>query len=167
MYSKNLEQCLVKIVRSKGLLCKFHTELALKSTCPLAIAAILKIYIFLFISISRIIFLIPLSWQFWPPHVKSWLIGKDSGAGRNWGQEEKGTTEDEIAGWHHRLDGRESEWTPGDGDAQGGLACCDSWGDKELDTTERVNWTELNWTELKLTIKFMKQWFASLLFLLP
>ena len=57
----------------------------------------------------------------WPPHAKSWLIGKDSGAGRDWGQEEKGTTEDEMAGWHHWLNGRESEWTPGDGDEQGGL----------------------------------------------
>ena len=77
----------------------------------------------------------------WPPHVKSWLIGKASDAGRDWGQEEKGTTEDEMAGWHHWLDGRESEWTPGVGDGQGGLACCDSWGRKESDTT----WaTELN-----------------------
>jgi len=74
-----------------------------------------------------------------------WLIGKDSDAGRDWGQEEKGTTEDEMAGWHHWLDGRESGWTPGDGDGQGGLACCDSWGCKELDTTERLNWlTELS-----------------------
>ena len=64
----------------------------------------------------------------WPPHAKSWLIGKDSDAGRDWGQEEKGTTEDEMAGWHHGLNGRESEWTPGVGDGQGGLACCDSWG---------------------------------------
>ena len=79
----------------------------------------------------------------WPPHAKSWLIGKDSDAGRDWGQEEKGTTEDEMAGWHHRLDGRESEWTPGVGDGQGGLACCYSWGHKESDTTERLNWTEL------------------------
>ena len=63
-------------------------------------------------------------------------------AGRDWGQEEKGTTEEEMAGWHHRLDGHECEWTPGDGDGQGGLACCDSWGRKELDTTERLNWTE-------------------------
>ena len=78
----------------------------------------------------------------WPPHVKSWLIGKDSDAGRDWGQEEKGTTEDETAGWHHRLNGRESEWTPGVGDGQGGLACSDSWGRKESDTTERLNWTE-------------------------
>ena len=80
-----------------------------------------------------------------PPHVKSWLIGKDSDSGRDWGQEEKGTTEDEMAGWHHWLDGRESEWTPGVGDGQGGLACWDSWGRKESDTTEQLNWTELNW----------------------
>ena len=79
----------------------------------------------------------------WPPHVKSWLIGKDSDAGRDWGQEEKGMTEDEMAGWHHWLDGCESEWTPGVGDGQGGLACCDSWGPKESDTTERLNWSEL------------------------
>ena len=77
-----------------------------------------------------------------PPHVKSWLIGKDSDAGRDWGQEEKGTTEDEMAGWHHRLDRHESEWTPGVGDGQGGLACCDSWGRKELVTTKWLNWTD-------------------------
>ena len=64
-------------------------------------------------------------------------------AGRDWGQEEKGTTEDEMAGWHHQLNGREFEGTPGVGDRQGGLACCDSWGHKESDTTERLNWTEL------------------------
>ena len=81
----------------------------------------------------------------WSPHAKSWLIGKDSDAGRDWGQEEKGTTEDEMAGWHHGLNGRKSEWTPGDGDGQGGLACCDSWGRKESDTTERLNWTELKY----------------------
>ena len=79
----------------------------------------------------------------WPPHMKSWLTGKDSDAGRDWGQEEKGTTEDEMGGWHHRLDGREFEWTPGDGDGQGGLACCNSWGRKESNTTERLNWTEI------------------------
>ena len=62
----------------------------------------------------------------WAPHAKSWLIGKDPDAGRDWGQEEKGTAEDEMAGWHHRLNGRESEWTPGVGDEQGGLACCNS-----------------------------------------
>ena len=78
----------------------------------------------------------------WPPHVKSWLIGKDSDAGRGWGQEEKGTTEDEMAGWHHGLNGPEVEWTPGIGDGQGVLACCNSWGHKESDMTERLNWTE-------------------------
>ena len=78
----------------------------------------------------------------WPPHAKSWLIGKDSDAGRDWGQEENGMTEDEMTGLHHQLDGRGFEWTLGVGDGQGGLACCDSWGHKELDTTERLNWTE-------------------------
>ena len=78
-----------------------------------------------------------------PPHAKSWLIGKDSDSGRDWGQEEKGTTEDEMAGWHQWLDGCESEWIPGVGDGQGGLECCNSWGFKESDTTEQLNWTEL------------------------
>ena len=82
----------------------------------------------------------------WPPDVKSWHIGKGSDAGRDLGQEEKGTPEDEMAGWHHWLDGRESEWTSGVGDGQGGLACCNSWGCKESDTIERLNWTELNWS---------------------
>ena len=74
-----------------------------------------------------------------PPHGKSLLIGKDPEAGREWGQEEKGMTEDEMAGWHHRLDGHESEYTPGVGDGQGGLACCDSLGRRELDATQRLN----------------------------
>ena len=78
----------------------------------------------------------------WPPHVKSWLIGKDSDAGKDGGQEEKGTTEEEMARWHHWLDGRESEWTPGVGDGQGGLACWDSWGRRESDTTEWLNWRQ-------------------------
>ena len=77
----------------------------------------------------------------WPPHAKGWLIGKDSDAGRYWGQEEKGTTEDEMAGWHHWLNGHESEWTLGVGDGQGGLVCCNSCGCKESDTTEQLNWT--------------------------
>ena len=80
----------------------------------------------------------------WPSDANSRLTGKGPDAGRDWGQEEKGMTEDEMAGWHHRLDGREFEWTPGFGDGQGGLACCNSWGCKESDTTERLNWTELN-----------------------
>ena len=78
----------------------------------------------------------------WPPHAKSWLIGKDPDAGRDWGQEEKGTTEDKMAGWHHQLDGHEFERTPGVGDGQGGLACWDSWGCRV-----GHDWaTELNWT---------------------
>ena len=79
----------------------------------------------------------------WSPHANSWLNGKDPDAGRDWGQEEKGTTEDEMAGGHHQLDGHEFEWTLGVGDGQGGLACCDSWGRKESDMTERLNWTDL------------------------
>ena len=94
----------------------------------------------------------------WPPHAKSWLIGKDSDAGRDWGQEEKGTTEDEMAGWHHWLDGRESEWTPGVGDGQGGLACCDSWGRKESDATDLI-WSDCfyyyyYWTEQLMNFAF-------------
>ena len=74
-----------------------------------------------------------------PPHVKSWLIGKDPNAGRDWGQEEKGTTEDEMVGWHHWLNGHEFEQAPGVGDAQGGLVCRNSWGQKELDRTEQLS----------------------------
>ena len=86
----------------------------------------------------------------WPPDAKSGLIWKDPDDGKDWRQEEKGTTEDEMAGCHHWLDGRESGWTPGVGDGQGGLGCCDSWGRKESDTTERLNWTELNWIGFKI-----------------
>ena len=81
----------------------------------------------------------------WPLHVKSWLTGRDPDAGRDWGQEETGTTEDETAGWHHRLDGHGSGWTPGVGGGQGGLACCGSRGKKESDTTEWLSWAELKW----------------------
>ena len=94
----------------------------------------------------------------WTPHEKSWLIGKDSDAGRDWGQEEKGTIEDEMAGWHHGLDGHESEWIPGVGDRQGGLVCCDSWGRKESDMTERLNWTEETNTSIFLTPRFERLW---------
>ena len=79
----------------------------------------------------------------WPPDGENWPIGKDPDAGKDWSGEEKRTIEDEMAGWHHRLDGHEFEWTPGVGDGQGGLVCCDSWGRKESDTTERLYWTEL------------------------
>ena len=80
----------------------------------------------------------------WPPDVKNWLIGKDPDAGKDWGQEEKGTTEDEMAGWHHRLNGHGFGWTSGVGDGQGGLVCCGSWGHKESDTTEWLNWLNEN-----------------------
>ena len=79
----------------------------------------------------------------WPPDAKSWLIGKDPDAGKDWGQEEKGTTEHEMVGWHHWLNGHGFGRTPGVGDGQGGLACCDSWGRKESDMMEWLNWTEL------------------------
>ena len=79
----------------------------------------------------------------WPPNVKSWLIRKDPDAGKDWRWEEKGMTEDEMVGWRHQHNGHEFEWTPGVGDGQGGLACCDSWGRKESDMTEQLKWTEL------------------------
>ena len=90
----------------------------------------------------------------WPPHAKSWLIGKDSDAGRDWGQEEKGMTEDDMAGWHHWLDGHESQWTPGVGDGQGGLA---SWGCKESDTTERLIWSDLMVIKMILIILMIQE----------
>ena len=79
----------------------------------------------------------------WPPDAKSWLIGKDPDAGKDWGQEEKGMTEHEMVGWHHWLDGHGFGWTLGVGDGQRGLVCCGSQGHKELDTTEWLDWTEL------------------------
>ena len=78
----------------------------------------------------------------WPHDKKNWLIGKDPDAGTDWGQEEKGMTEDEMVGWYHRLNGDEFEQTLGVGDGQESLACCSPWGHKESDTTERLNWTE-------------------------
>ena len=80
----------------------------------------------------------------WPPDAKNWLIGKDPDAGKDWRQEEKGMTEDEMVGWHHWFDGHEFEQAPGVGDGQGGLACCSPWAHKELDMIERLNWTELD-----------------------
>ena len=82
----------------------------------------------------------------WPPDAKSWLIGKDPDAGRDWEQEEKGRTEDEMVGWYHWLNGHGFGWTVGVGDGQGVLVCCGSWGHKESDMTERLNWTDAkNW----------------------
>ena len=84
----------------------------------------------------------------WPPNMKNWLIGKDPDAGKDWGQEEKGTTEDEMVGWHHWLDGCEFEQALVVGDGQGGLACCSPCSRKESDTTEWLNWTEPNISEI-------------------
>ena len=80
--------------------------------------------------------------KLWPPDTKSWPIWKNSDARKDWGQEEKGATEDEMVGWHHRLDRHGFGWTPGVGDGQGGLACYGSWGHKQSEMTERLNWTE-------------------------
>ena len=79
----------------------------------------------------------------WPPDVRHWLIGKDLDAGKNWRQEEKGTKENEMVGWHYQLFGHEFEQAPGVGDGQGSLACCSSWGCKELDMTEWLNWQSI------------------------
>ena len=76
----------------------------------------------------------------WPPDAKNWFTGEDPDAGKDWRQEEKGTTKDEVVGWHHRLDGHESEQAPGVGDGQAGLACCSPWGRKESNTTKWLNW---------------------------
>ena len=80
---------------------------------------------------------------FWSPDAKNWLIGKDPEAGQDWRQEEKGMAEDEMIGWHHRLDEHEFKQALGVDDGQGSLACCSPWGCKELDTTERLNGTEI------------------------
>ena len=79
----------------------------------------------------------------WPSDAESWLIWKDPDVGKDWGQEEKGTTEDKMVGWYYRHNGHRFGWTLGVGDGQGGLVCCGSWGRKESDMTERLNWTEL------------------------
>ena len=100
----------------------------------------------------------------WPPEAKSWLIWKDPDPGKDWGQEEKGTIEDEMVGWHHWLNGHGHGWTPEVGDGQGGLACCNSWGRIESDTTERLNWTE--WTvacQAPLSMGFFRQEFWNAL----
>ena len=80
----------------------------------------------------------------WPPDAKNWLIGKDPDAGKDWRQEEKRMTEDEMLGWHHQLNGHEFKQALGVGDGQGSLVCCSPWDRKESDTTEWLNWTELN-----------------------
>ena len=96
----------------------------------------------------------------WPPHVKSWIIGKYSDAGRHWGQDEKGMTEDEMAGWHHWLDGHEFEWTPGVGDGQ------EAWHSAihgvTKSRTRLIDWTELNWTIREQKEKLKKQFHSPL-----
>ena len=79
----------------------------------------------------------------WPPDAKNWLIGKGPDAGKDWREEEKGVTENEMIGWNHQLDGLEFEQSPGVGDGQGSLTCCRSWGHKESDTTEQLSWTDM------------------------
>ena len=88
--------------------------------------------------------------KLWPPDAKSWLIWKDPDAGKDWGQEEKGMSEDEMVGWHHWLNGHGFGWTPGVGDGQGGLACCGSW---------LSDWIELNWWQKPIT------WYRKAIFL--
>ena len=80
----------------------------------------------------------------WPPDAKNWVIGKDPDAGKDWGQEEKGTTEDEMVGWHHQLNGHEFEQTPAVGDGQESLVCCSLWDRKESDMTDWLNWRNWN-----------------------
>ena len=94
---------------------------------------------------SSVGLMLKLKFQYFGHLMQSWLIWKDPDAGKDWRQEEKGMTEDEMVGWHHRLNGHEFGWTSGVGDGQGGLMCCSSWGHKEPDTTEQLNWELRNW----------------------
>ena len=106
----------------------------------------------------------------WPPDVTDWLIWKDPDAGKDWRWEEKGMTEYEMVGWHHRLNGHEFEETLGVGNGQGGLACCSPWGHKESDTTEQLNWTEsssLLAIHLKSYLKIILKLLFQLVVLLP
>ena len=118
-----------------------HTQPALHSTVYY-ISTLLQQLNYCCLQWIAVVTSIPLS----PPPI---YLGSDYSltifAGKDWGQEEKGMTEDEMAGWHHQLNGHRFGWTLGVGDGQGGLACCGSWGRKESDTTEWLNWTELNW----------------------
>ena len=98
----------------------------------------------------------------WTPDTKDWLIGKDRDAGKDWRWEEKGTTEEELVGWHHGLDGHEFEQAPGVGDGQGSLVCCSPWGRKEYDSTEWLNWTAImDWTPSFSSLHWMWYTFVS------
>ena len=94
----------------------------------------------------------------WPPYVKNWLIGKDPDAGKDWRREEKGTTEDEMVGWYHRLDGHEFEQDSGVGDGQGGLVCCSPWDCKESDMTEWLKWTDNSVEHIEMTEYWTIKW---------
>ena len=103
--------------------------------------------------------------RLWPPDAKSWLIWKDPDFGKDWEQEEKGTTEDEVIGWHHRFNGHEFGWTPGVGDGQGGLVCCSPWGHKELHMTEPLNWELKSCQEFyKYILQQKDTWYVNLAF---
>jgi len=96
----------------------------------------------------------------WPPDAKNWLIWKDPDAGKDWRQEEKGTTEDEMVGWHHQRNGHEFEQVLGVDDGQGSLACCSPWGHKESDRTERLNWILIYsrwWTNYFFTLTIIRK----------
>ena len=103
---------------------------------------------------------------FWLPDAKKWLIGKDPDAGKDWRQEEKEMTEDEMVGWHCQLNGHEFEQAPGAGDGQGSLACCSPWGHKESVKTERPDWTETMSSSIDLSFKNAWLWKIHLLFLI-
>ena len=94
----------------------------------------------------------------WPPDAKNWLIGKDPDAAKDWRWEEKGATEDEMVGWHHRLSGYDFEQTLRVGDGQRSMVYCSPWGHKEWDTTERLNWTELNIAISHSEIQYLSPW---------
>ena len=100
----------------------------------------------------------------WPPDVKNWLTGKAPDAGKDWRQEEKGTAEDEMVGWHHRVDGHEFEQAPGVGDGQGSLEYCSPWGLKESSTTEWLNW--IDWVKIYKRQNLQKQALTSMLLFL-
>ena len=106
----------------------------------------------------------------WPPDVKNWLILKDPDAGKDWRQEEKGMTEDEMVGWYHQFDGHEFEQAQGDGDGQGSLACYSLWGFKELDVTEPLNWADsslcMHWFS-EMNLKYLCVFFLNSLLLIP
>ena len=101
----------------------------------------------------------------WPPDAKTWLIGKDPDAGKDWRQADKGMTEDEMVGWQNQLDGHEFEQAPGVGDGQGSLVCCSPWGHNESDTSERLNWTEkgirMANKHMKISSTFLSLWICQ------